>query len=84
MNRAFCTILNSFALLASGSVAEAETNRVERVMLETELGEVLLNVFVTRAPITASNFLRYVDNGFYAGGQFHRTVTESNQPTNRV
>jgi peptidyl-prolyl cis-trans isomerase A (cyclophilin A) len=33
-----------------------------------------------RAPITAANFLRYVDGGYYDGGRFHRTVRLDNQP----
>ena len=37
-----------------------------------------------RAPITAANFLRYVDQRFYDGGRVHRTVTPTNQPTNDV
>ena len=36
------------------------------------------------APLTAANFLRYVDAGHYDGGQFHRTVTMANQPDNDV
>ena len=31
-----------------------------------------------------TNFLRYVDGGFFAGGRFHRTVTPDNQPRDSV
>jgi peptidyl-prolyl cis-trans isomerase A (cyclophilin A) len=43
-------------------------------------------VDAARAPITAANFLRYVDAGFYNGGRFHRTVRRvpDNQPYNLV
>jgi len=37
-----------------------------------------------RAPTTSRNFLRYVDQGSYRGGRFHRTVRSDNQPENRV
>ena len=37
-----------------------------------------------RAPITAYNFLRYVDQGSYRGGRFHRTARSDNQPENPV
>ncbi len=33
-----------------------------------------------RAPITAANFLKYVDAGHYDGGTWHRTVKMDNQP----
>lgn len=55
-----------------------------RVALETELGPIEIEVDLARAPVTAANFLRYVDEGFYDGGQFHRAVTPDNQPNNDV
>lgn len=54
------------------------------VVLETDLGEIELEVDSARAPRTAENFLRYVDAGAYDGGRFHRTVTPANQPGDAV
>jgi peptidyl-prolyl cis-trans isomerase A (cyclophilin A) len=51
------------------------------VVFETTAGEIVIEVNVARAPVTAANFLRYVDEGWYTGGRFHRTVrpdTETN------
>jgi peptidyl-prolyl cis-trans isomerase A (cyclophilin A) len=55
-----------------------------RVLLETQLGAITIEVDAARAPVTAANFLRYVDAGFYNGGVFHRTVRLGNQPNNKV
>lgn len=55
-----------------------------RVLIDTELGEIEVEVDVAEAPGTTANFLRYVDENFYDGGQFHRTVTMQNQPNNDV
>ena len=55
-----------------------------RVLIDTELGEIEVEVDAAKAPGTAANFLRYVDENFYDGGQFHRTVTMQNQPNNDV
>ena len=57
-----------------------------RVALRTSLGEIVLEVDVVRAPVSARNFLRYVDAHRYDGGAFHRTVTTSpdNQPRSAV
>ena len=52
--------------------------------IETELGNIVVELDLREAPVTVGNFLRYVDHGFYAGGRFFRTVTPSNQPTNQV
>jgi peptidyl-prolyl cis-trans isomerase A (cyclophilin A) len=54
------------------------------VVLETERGEIELEVDAVRAPVTAANFLRYVDRGFYDGGVFHRTVKPDNQPDKKI
>lgn len=51
------------------------------VRLETPHGNILLAIDVPHAPVTAANFLRYIDGGFYDGGRFHRaTRTENYTP----
>ena len=49
------------------------------VVIETPLGDIVVRLEHDRAPITTSNFLSYVDRGFYDGGRFHRTVRLDNQ-----
>ena len=56
------------------------------VRIETPLGVIVIAVDPVRAPITASNFLRYVDAGLYDGGRFHRATRPDNYtpaPPNR-
>jgi peptidyl-prolyl cis-trans isomerase A (cyclophilin A) len=57
-----------------------------RVILETSAGEIEVEIDTARAPVTAANFLRYVELGLYDGGRFHRTVRTSpdNQPANAI
>ena len=55
-----------------------------RVVLETPLGAIELEVDAAHAPATAANFLRYLDGGRYDGGRFHRTVKLDNQPGKTV
>lgn len=54
------------------------------VVMTTALGEIEVVLDAGRAPVTVSNFLRYMDAGQYNGGRFHRTVTMQNQPNNDV
>jgi len=54
------------------------------VQIETEVGMITAELDTVRAPITARNFLAYVDAGMYAGGSFYRTVRMDNQPDNEV
>lgn len=44
------------------------------VLLNTALGEILIELFADKAPDTVENFLRYVDEGFYDGLIFHRVI----------
>lgn len=58
-------------LLFSGTLFAADN---PRVLLNTSLGEIEFELDAKQAPITTSNFLAYVDNGFYSGVQFHRVI----------
>jgi peptidyl-prolyl cis-trans isomerase A (cyclophilin A) len=49
------------------------------VIVETEVGSIELAIDTARAPVTAANFLKYVDAGLYDGGRFHRAVRQDNQ-----
>ena len=49
-----------------------------RVTFETTAGSFVVAVEPNQAPITAANFLKYVDGGFYTGGQFHRATRSNN------
>ena len=68
------------AALLLASVALATPAKNPRVVIETSLGQIVVEIDAKHAPNTAANFLRYVDAGRYTGGQFHRTVTMQNQP----
>src|SRR5947209_3200027 len=48
------------------------------VRLETSYGAIDIAVDTTHAPITAANFLKYVDGGFYTNGRFHRATRADN------
>ncbi len=54
------------------------------IVIATARGDIAVALDSARAPNTVTNFLRYVDGGFFAGGRFHRTVTPDNQPRDSV
>ncbi len=54
------------------------------VVIQTELGDIEIEVDTVRAPGTAANFLKYVDARHYDGGTWHRTVKMDNQPENQI
>ena len=45
-----------------------------RVLIETTKGNITVELFPARAPLTTENFLRYVKSGFYDGLMFHRVI----------
>ena len=63
-----------FAAPAARTAADGEVV----VRIETALGAIDIAVDTKRAPITATNFLKYVDGKFYDGGRFHRATRPDN------
>ena len=72
-------ITTTFLTSAIGAQSE-----LPRVRVQTELGDIVIEVDTARAPATAANFLRYVDAGHFDGGLFHRTVKMDNQPESTI
>ena len=47
-----------------------------QVMIETSMGDIKIELFKEKAPITVKNFLNYVKEGFYDGLIFHRVIKD--------
>ena len=72
-----CAVVSATALVSTQS-------KNVRVRVQTELGDIVIEVDPVKAPGTTANFLKYVDAGHYDGGVFHRTVKMDNQPESTV
>jgi peptidyl-prolyl cis-trans isomerase A (cyclophilin A) len=48
------------------------------VVFQTEKGNIQIEVDAASAPLSAANFLKYVDGGFYDGGTINRAVRPDN------
>ncbi len=46
------------------------------VKLTTNFGDITIELNAEKAPISAANFLQYVENGFYDGVIFHRVIND--------
>ena len=66
----------SAAMLAALAPAGARSETT--VVLETELGDITINVYDERSPISSASFLAHVDGGYFEGAAFYRTVTTEN------
>lgn len=45
-----------------------------RVLIQTSLGDITLELDAVNAPTTAGNFLAYVNSGYFDGTIFHRVI----------
>ncbi len=82
-----CLVVCACLLLVATALAQAKTKPgLVRVLMQTELGDIEIELDAKRAPGTTENFLRYVDAEYYDGGRFHRTVklNPDNQPNNTI
>jgi len=82
MRRTICMTIIA-AMLVSGLHGQS-VERKERVIIWTEFGEIHVKVDLKRAPVTAANFLRYVDAGLFDSACFYRVVRPDNQPDDSV
>ena len=69
-------------LTAVGTAGPATGN--VRVLIRTGVGDITVEIDVRHAPITAANFLAYVDQGLLDGASFYRVVRLDNQPGSPV
>jgi len=60
-------------LPAFASAADPATNN-PRVVIKTSEGNITLQLFADKSPVTVANFLGYVDKGFYSNTIFHRVI----------
>ena len=44
------------------------------VVFSTSLGDITIELYPDKAPVTVENFLKYVDDGFFDGTIFHRVI----------
>ncbi|MCM5569469.1 peptidylprolyl isomerase [Burkholderiaceae bacterium FT117] len=59
-----------FAMAAPDDAAAANP----QVLVKTTAGEFVIELYPDKAPGTVDNFLKYVNDGFYAGTIFHRVI----------
>lgn len=65
------SLFSGFLLLCLTSLAFADNPKVK---METTMGDVIIELYPDKAPITVENFLHYTNNGTYDGTIFHRVI----------
>lgn len=49
-------------------------NKIMNATMKTSLGEIKLELYGDKTPLTASNFAKLAESGFYNGVKFHRVI----------
>jgi peptidyl-prolyl cis-trans isomerase A (cyclophilin A) len=81
--------VTAFGIAMASGHARAADSREDRdgredhfcnVVIDTALGPIAASLDLARAPLSSADFLKYVDQGLYAGSTFYRTVRPDIDP----
>jgi len=72
-------ILFSYVIILN-ALAQQSTN----CLIKTSLGNITIELYPDKAPLTVANFLKYADAHLYDSSSFFRAVRMDNQPNNIV
>ena len=67
-------VLTTIIFINNGVNAEMATNTI--INVKTSLGDIKLELFNDKAPITAENFKKYIESGYFANSIFHRVIKD--------
>lgn len=70
--RALCLAFTALLLTACGGP--------QQVVLQTQMGDIIIEVYEDKAPLSSADFLYHVDNGLYDGEGFYRVVRPDTDP----
>lgn len=65
-----------FSLLVS---TQAFSQSIVNCLIKTSLGNIEIELYAEKAPVTVTNFLKYVDASMYQNSSFYRVCTPENE-----
>ncbi|MGJ8687797.1 MAG: peptidylprolyl isomerase, partial [Spongiibacteraceae bacterium] len=60
--------------MAVNSAAAEQTTALPQAILHTSKGDIKIELYQQRSPLTVANFLKYASSGFYDNTIFHRVI----------
>ena len=72
--RNVCKVLLATSVFLVGSKTLGEESGNPIVLMETTDGDITIELFADKSPVTVENFLSYVEAGHYDGTVFHRVI----------
>ena len=83
-SHSFFIVFILFLYLLMACTESHPPDSLPQVILKTDLGDIILEIDTINAPVTASNFLKYVDDRIFNSAFFYRVVRIDNQPNNDI
>lgn len=77
--RLFCTV---FFLFAGITACKQQNKATPHIEIQTEKGDIEIELYPLKAPKTVAAFLSYIDSGYYRNSSFYRVLNNENQPSN--
>ncbi len=75
---------NVFRNIKQKNQAKKEKARYPEVVMQTQFGTIVAELYPDKAPVTVANFEKYIKLGKYKDAVFYRSVTLKNQPNKKV
>lgn len=72
-------IFYAIVLLYAVFVDSGCSSRNPMISIKTEMGDIKAELYAARAPITVTNFLKYIDSSLFQNSCFYRVVRSDNQ-----
>lgn len=72
MLKKILTLISILGLLTALPAANLGKESNPKVLIKTTKGDIIVELYPDKAPVTVKNFLSYVDEKFYDGTIFHR------------
>jgi cyclophilin family peptidyl-prolyl cis-trans isomerase len=63
------------AAISAACAGSDDSAENPRVLMKTTDGDITIELYADKSPITVENFLRYADDGHYDGTVFHRVIS---------
>jgi len=80
----FIIFILSFYLIIGCTESDPPESILPLIKMKTDLGDIIIEIDTINAPVTAENFLKYVDDKIFNSAFFYRVVRMDNQPNNDI
>ena len=67
-------VITAVIILNNGANAEMTTNT--KIIIKTTSGDIKIELYDDKAPITSENFIKYIESGYFTDTIFHRVIKD--------